>query len=241
MTPPVSNRPQLKGYAGAHAGMIKNPVGEKYSNIGFNAGAKLDYKNTYLKAELQAGTAVGAEVKLGHEFDLGKNIGLDTYGTASINIGKDQTDYREVEYKSVYHSAFNPDAKPYVHNEKYTFDSKWTSGEQKMGVGAQLTFKAKNIKFGAGIEAGTRRTLQDKDITLQAPKTDIEYVETDPNTGAQVRDKQHYEYSYTLETHKKTGYVTGTAFVDAKVSKHVDVFADGALNQGFKAGVRWTF
>lgn len=240
MTLPVSNRPQLKGYVGAHAGMIKNPVGEKYSNIGLNAGAKLDYKNTYLKTELQAGTAVGAEVKLGHEFDLGKNIGLDTYGTASINIGKDQTDYREVEHKGIYHSAFNPDAEPYVRGKKYGIHAKWTSGEKRMGVGAQLTFKAKNVKFGAGIEAGTRSTLQEDDIKVQI-KTNVEFLETDPNTGTQVRDIQHFETPVTIETHKKTGYVTGTAFVDAKVSKHLNVFADGALNQGVKAGVRWTF
>ena len=231
-----------QGYVQAQAGMLKNPINEKSSDIGVGLGGRLNYKNTYLDAKLKAGTAIGAEVKLGHEFDLGNNFGLDTYGTASIYKGKDKTDNSNFEYKSVYNSAFNRDAQPHVWEESYNYDSKWTSGEKRMGVGAQLTFKAKNIKFGAGIEAGTRSTLQDKNITLQTPVTDIEYIETNDFTGAQVRDKRHFGGdTKTLDVHKSTTYITGTAFVDAKVSKHINLFANGRLNQGAEAGVRWTF
>ncbi len=231
-----------QGYAQAQTGMLKNPANEKSLNIGVGIGGKLNYKNTYLDANLKAGTTIGAEVKLGHEFNLGKGFGLDTYGTASIYRGKDKTDTSEFTYTDVYHSAFNKDAQPQVRQETYKYDSKWTSGEKRMGLGAQLTFKAKNVKFGVGIEAGTRSTLQDKDITLKTPVTDIEYIETNDFTGAQVRDKRHFGGdTRTLDVHKSMGYVTGTAFVDGKVSEHINLFANGRFNQGIEVGAKWTF
>ena len=72
MTTPISKKVQTEVYAQGNAGVLRNPAGENFSNIGAALGGEINYKGTYLKAEAGIGTAVTGKVELGHEFDIGK-------------------------------------------------------------------------------------------------------------------------------------------------------------------------
>ena len=72
MTIPISKKVQTEFYAQGNAGVLRNPAGENFSNIGAALGGEINYKGTYLKAEAGAGTALSGRVELGHEFDIGK-------------------------------------------------------------------------------------------------------------------------------------------------------------------------
>lgn len=77
MTIPISKKVQTEFYAQGNAGVLRNPAGENFSNIGAALGGEINYKGTYLKAEAGAGTALSGRVELGHEFDIGKNLGFE--------------------------------------------------------------------------------------------------------------------------------------------------------------------
>lgn len=70
---------QTEVYAQGNAGVLRNPAGENFSNIGAALGGEINYKGTYLKAEAGIGTAVTGKVELGHEFDIGKNLGFEIF------------------------------------------------------------------------------------------------------------------------------------------------------------------
>ena len=201
----------FKGYAQAGAGIIRNPAKENYLNVGATLGGEANYKGTYLRAEVGAGTAFTGKAQFGHEFELKPNVGLDLSAKAQISSGTSQNQF---------HVTVNAD--DYTERAYH----KWHPGEARLGGAAQLSFKSKQAKVGLGIEGGVRQSLS-PDITV---KYDIMNKDGSFTTG-----------SVGHNGNKSKGYVTPTVSADVKLGKsNFSFVANADMYQG-QAGFRYTF
>ena len=143
MTTPISKKVQTEVYAQGNAGVLRNPAGENFSNIGAALGGEINYKGTYLKAEAGIGTAVTGKVELGHEFDIGKNLGFEIFSKAQTIRNLKSNSYH-TEFDTRMNGEINE--VPYSIGNLHTGDAKWYSGETRLGAAAKLNFKSKNAK-----------------------------------------------------------------------------------------------
>ena len=222
MTKPISAKPAVttKGYAQANLGIIQNAAGENYTNIGATLGVQANYKNTYMKGEAGAGTALTGKIELGHEFDIGKNMGLDLSAKGQYSRAMQKSSFH-AEVQEVSQTSQN--GVVYTTKNGATIESRWHASEMRLGTQAELTFKTKRAKFGVGVEGGMRRS----------GSTDIhmDYVSTD---GLRV--------TIDKNLNKKLGYVTPTFDTEIQLGRksNFSFVANADRFQG-QAGIRYTF
>lgn len=213
---------QVSGYAQANVGIIKNLADEKYANIGAALGGEINYKGTYLKAEAGAGTALTGKFELGHEFDLGKNMGLDISAKATAN---------KTLKSSKLMSNFNYNVNGIL--GEMSSVTTWHPGEVRVGLQPELTFKSKNdkFKFGVGVEGGWRKST--------SPDIEQNYsLEYKREAGSSV----NLNHTLKMDLNKSCAYITPTVSAEVKLGKKGDflLVANADMYQG-QAGIRYTF
>ena len=236
MTIPISKKVQTEFYAQGNAGVLRNPAGENFSNIGAALGGEINYKGTYLKAEAGAGTALSGRVELGHEFDIGKNLGFEISSKAQTIRNLKSNSYH-TEFDTRMNGEIN--GVPYSIGNLHTGDSKWYSGETRLGAAAKLNFKSKNAKFGIGLEGGMRKSTA-RDVSFYF--ADHESVTVSVNGERPETVTLGAECTQHLNLNQKNGYITPTVSAEVNLGKKsgFSFVANADLYQG-QAGIRYTF
>lgn len=234
MTDAITNntKPQVKAYAQANAGIVHNPAGKNFSNIGATLGGEVNYKSTYLKAQGGAGTALSGKIELGHEFDIGKNMGLEVSAKAQTTRSLVTNELQYNSNKKTNYKLGN--GIQYETNFSDEVEVNWKPGETRVGMGTKLNFKSKLAKIGIGVEGGMRKSTN-KDVNLDLSR----HVEI-PVTG----NTTYIDYNPQLKVKlkEKKGYITPTVSAEVKMGKksNLSFVADADMYQG-KAGIRYTF
>lgn len=236
MADPITNKPVVTGYAQVNAGIVRNPAAECFSNLGAAVGGEVNYRGTYLKAEAGAGSALTGKAELGHEFDIGKNMGLDISAKAQTT-----KNLRANNYHTEFDTRMNSEISgvPYSMGNLHIGDAKWYSGETRLGAGAELNFKSKNAKFGIGLEGGMRKSTA-KDVNFHF--ADHMSVSTAVNGGEPKTVTLNAEHIEHLNLSQKRGYITPTVSAEVNLGKKsgFSFVANADLYQG-QAGIRYTF
>ena len=239
-------RVQVNIYAQANGGIIKNPIDEKFSNIGAALGGEVSYKGTYLRGEAGVGTALSGKLEAGHEFDLGKNFGLDLSAKAqaakSLKANSLTTtfDTRTSGTIAVENGATGEyENVPFSLGRFQQESSTWKPGENRVGVQAELTYQNDIVKLGLGVEGGMRKSTS-PDIDHQF--TNNESIEFSINGGKPEKVELNAAYSYQKNQNIRTGYITPTVSAEVKFGKNSNFsfVANGDMYQG-QAGIRYTF
>lgn len=213
MTQPIKNnsKAQVKVYAQANEGVVHNPAGENFSDIGAKLGGEVNYKGTYLKAQAGAGTSLSGKVELGHEFDIGKNMGLDISAKAQTTRSLYENKSHFTENVHIENTINSLDIKKDIMTE-------WHSGETRFGLNAKMNFKSRIAKVCLGLEGGMRKSTV-PDVAIQESMT---------NVTLNLGEKKGY-ITPTVSAEVKMGKNSNFSFV-----------ADADLYQG-QAGIRYTF
>lgn len=203
------------GYAQANAGFIRNAANEGYTNLGATIGGEVNYKGTYLRAAVGEGTVLTGKIEAGHEFDIGKNMGLDL----SANAQASRSNYTNQVVHTL-NANYNDNGE--VKNLQANSSASWQPGETRVGAKAQLTFKSSAAKFGVGLEGGMRRSVS----------ADIVFHDTVNGT----------EHKTEIDRNKTKGFVTPTVSAEVKLGKksNFSFVANADMYQG-QAGIRYTF
>lgn len=143
MTQPIVNtqpkeQPRVTYNAGLQAG-VKEYGADKIALFGATGGAKVEYKGFHAGADVSVGTALGANLEVGKEFDINKNWGLDLSANASHTVsmlGKSQIHIK--------HDIQGVENTPYAHAE-------WRPGVTSAGVKAMANYTSNNGKFNFGV------------------------------------------------------------------------------------------
>ncbi len=237
MTTPITEQPkvQVKGYAQANTGVVINPAGESYSNIGATLGGEVNYKNSYIKAEGGAGTALSGKVELGHEFDIGKNMGLDISAKAQAT--------RSRQSKNFTFNASQMDVE--INGQNYPNECsakasvKRNSGETRLGGGVKLNFKSKNVKLGIGVEGGMRKTTTN-DVNINLTSNIV--LENNIRKTEPLNIHKTESLNIFKDLGQQKGYITPTVSAEVNFGKKsgFSFVANADLHQR-QAGIRYTF
>ena len=240
----MGNGIEKSGYVQLHTGGVHNPAGRSYDNTGIGVGGKLNYKGTYLSAELAGGTAMAGKVQLGHEFDLGKNFGLDLSAKAQGSFATkrskndthiDLTTTQALTYKDEQTGAVKQESATI--GDRFDIHTDWVDGETRLGAGAQFTFKSKNFKIGLGAEAGKRSTIAND--ANHHVESHIRAVYTDNEGKQQVIDNNKV-YNKTFDIGKTKTYITPTVSAELNLGKKFSLMANGDMHQQ-QVGIRYNF
>ena len=233
MTNPVSNKVQVTGYAGVQAGIIKSLSDNAYLNSGATLGGQVSYKGTFLRGQVEAGTALGGKVELGHTFDIGRNMGLELSAKAQMNKSLIGNNSYNVKFENNF-NINNQNASVEIPSHS-DFSTNWKGGETRLGASAKLTFGSEKARFGVGIEAGSRKGNQPNMAFSTESNTSVD-VTTNQKTET---INQNYS-SVVVNSNKSSFYATPTISADVKLNKHLSLNANADLQQG-QIGVRWNF
>ena len=223
----MGNDLKVTGYVQAQAGYVLND--NAFLNAGVTAGGALNYKGTFIKGEAGAGTALAGKIELGHDFDLGKNMGL-TFSAkaqhATSLIAKDNvTLVQNVEVAT----------QNGTYQAQNLYVNEWSKADTKFGGDLMLTKQFKRAKIGLGIEAGA----------MKSGAPNIDYT---GNVNVNVFNDQsnsQFEYQDVLSYQQKTKYapyVTPRINAEIQLDKkgHFSAIADGTMYDG-QAGIRYNF
>ena len=241
MTEPLSNKVQLTAYAGVQGGVIKSPTDKAYTNSGAILGGEINYKGTFLRGQVEAGTALGGKLELGHTFDIGRNMGLELSAKAQFNkslIGNN-TYNASADVVHNYDLNVTDNQNAYLVNVtspvSSDFSTSWKGGETRIGLGAKYTFGSNKVKFGIGAEAGFRKGNQPNMTYTLESNSDMKL------SSNENQHNYHQEYSSVVVEGNNSGfYATPTVSADIKLNNHLSLNANADLQQG-QLGVRWNF
>ena len=202
--------------------IVVSAKNDTYLNVGAVLGGEANYKGTFARAEVGLGTALNGKVELGHEFGIGKNMGLELSAKAQTSRSLVDKNIASVIAQTAYNSDnFNVEQKTVSKKE-------WHSGMDRLGAGVKLTFGSKKAKFGVGFESGIAKgTAPDKNLSALS----LIYLDQDIVAEAKPNIRIHNKASY---------YGTPTVSADIKLSKNLSFNANADLNQA-QAGIRWNF
>lgn len=176
------------------------------TNMGFTVGHKYEKNGTFIKSEIGVGSSAEAQLKFGHTIDLNKNLSLELAGKGEIS--------RALTKNSGYSISTN------VGDTNERFSYSLNNGYVKAGAGAELNFKGKNFKLGAGVETGYYDNLN-RNI----------HVELKTNDTSIIHD---------VNTRKAKLYVSPTVSAEYNVNKNLSVVANADIHKQ-NIGVSWTF
>ena len=246
MTNPVSksNKVQFTGYAGAQAGLVRNVSNEIYANAGAMLGGEINYKGTFLRAQIGRGTATSKSVELGHTFDIGRNMGLELSAKAQ--------DSRSLIAKGDACATINSKAQGtvtdknketgenaqvlYNYSDSAKIKTKWSMADSRLGGQAKLTFGSSTARFGVGVEAGIHYDNK--------PTVGYNYSSNYTLDADIYGEKKTIQFQSkadgTLVENTTKGYVTPAVSADIKLNKHLSFNANADLYQA-QAGIRYNF
>ena len=226
MTQPITtNTTPVKTNAYVQAeGGVNNYTNARGLNLGATLGGEINKGGTYANAEIGYGTAFKARAEVGHEFNIGKNMGLELSGNA---------EYKKSTTPSAFHSSFSA--------EGYTMSrtNEWHDGLKKAGASLMMTFNGKkgNVKIGAEVGA----------YANSAPNISHNYTINEDTTIATVDNNETIiSKSYTAELRyngKNSGaYITPKISAELKLDKTGNWSAVANADAfGGNAGIRYTF
>lgn len=226
MTQPITtNTTPVKTNAYVQAeGGVNNYTNARRLNLGATLGGEINKDGTYANAEIGYGTAFKARAEVGHEFNIGKNMGLELSGNA---------EYKKSTTPSAFHSSFSA--------EGYTMSrtNEWHDGLKKAGASLMMTFNGKkgNVKIGAEVGA----------YANSAPNISHNYTINEDTTIATVDNNETIiSKSYTAELRyngKNSGaYITPKISAELKLDKTGNWSAVANADAfGGNAGIRYTF
>ena len=224
MTQPITNTTPVKANAYVQVeGGVNNYTNARGLNLGATLGGQINKGKTYANAEVGYGTTFKARAEVGHEFNIGKNMGLDLSANA---------EYKKSTVSSSYTTSLR------TNNAMVIDSNKWHDGLKKAGAALMMTFNGKkgNIKIGAevGAYANSAPNIshnytinEDTKVTVDNNETIIRKTHTaelrynGKNSGAYITPKISAELKLG-----KTGNWSAVANADAF---------------GGNAGIRYTF
>lgn len=211
---------QTKAYVQAEGG-VNNYVNNKGVNLGATIGGELSKGNTYAKAEVGCGTALKAEAEIGHEFDIGKNMGLEL----SANAASVESMIPTVLYESTIIRRENGTL------EEWKRHTKWLDGIKKAGGAMMLSFHGKKGNVKAGLEMGAYKNT--------APNV---VYSTDVNTEDKDGNVNVYNATSIYEGHYSGFYATPKVSAELNLGKkdNWSLVADADIF-GANAGIRFNF
>jgi len=210
---------KTEAYVQVNAGAYDASKGDLKTDIGARLGGEVEKGGTYAKAEVGYGTALRANLEAGHEFNIGKNMGLELSANAQY-----LRDNSESSYSSTITHSVN--STPYESSIK----KGWHDGFKKLGASAMLNFKGKagNIKFG--VEGGYR--------TNNAPDiSNTLHTEVTNENKTEIR-----EDTIMIKGRRSGAYVTPKVSAELNLGKnsHWALTANADKFQG-SAGIKYTF
>lgn len=221
MTQPITNTTPVKTNAYVQVeGGVNNYTNTQELNLGATLGGQISKAGTYANAEVAYGTAFKAKAEIGHEFNIGKNMGLELSGNA---------EYVKSNTTSEYRSNFSLDA----NGEKTSLsnNNRWHDGLKKAGGTLMMTFAGKRGNVKAGVEVGG--------YTNNAPNIYTNYnVSVEDENGNKNNFQGHQEF----KSHNSGMYATPKISAELKLGKtgNCSVIAN-ADKFGGNAGVRFKF
>ena len=243
MTNPLKNV-KLTGYTGVQAGAVRNASNETYANAGAILGGEVNYKGTFLKGQVEAGTALGSKLELGHTFDIGRNMGLEISANAQRSMGLASSKGQkgnDIPYSISTGVSINTESGE-LHEINYNEQGSvkaggsWRKSDSRYGLQAKLTFGSEKARFGAGIEAGmhsdNRPTVSYESIN----NTTIDVIIGDKK----ISDNYSQNVQGVVVSQKTKGFVTPTLSADINLGKGFSLNAKADFYQG-SAGIRYNF
>lgn len=224
MTQPITNTTPVKANAYVQVdGGVNNYTNTRELNLGATLGGQVKKGGTYANAEVGYGTAFKAKAELGHEFNLGKNMGLELSGNA---------EYKKATTPSTLYTSFT------AGNTTISNSNKWHDGLKKAGTSLMMTFHGKkgNIKVGAEVGAYTNSAPNiSQNYTINEDKK-----MTVDNNETNMRESHTAEFSYNGKN--SGGYITPKISAELNLGKKGNWSAvANASVFGGNAGIRYTF
>lgn len=225
MTQPITtNTTPVKTNAYVQAeGGVNNYTNARGLNLGATLGGEINKGGTYANAEIGYGTAFKAKAEVGHEFNIGKNMGLDLSANA---------EYKKSTVSSTYTTSLR------TNNAMVIDSNKWHDGLKKAGTALMMSFHGKkgNIKIGAEVGAYANSAPNiTKNYTINEDKK-----LTVNNKETIIRETHNAEFSYNGSNSGM--YVTPKISAELNLGKkgHWSAVANADAFGG-NAGIRYTF
>ena len=224
MTQPITNTTPVKANAYVQVeGGVNNYTNARELNLGASLGGQINKGKTYANAEVGYGTTFKARAEVGHEFNIGKNMGLELSGNA---------EYIKSTVSNTYTTSLR------TNNAMVIDSNKWHDGLKKAGTALMMSFHGKkgNIKIGAevGVYANSAPNIT-KNYTINEDKK-----LTVNNKETIIRETHNAEFSYNG---KNSGaYITPKISAELKLDKTGNWSAVANADAfGGNAGIRYTF
>ena len=232
MTEPVSKKLQVSGYTGLQAGVIKSPTDKAYANAGAILGGEANYKGTFLRGQVEAGTALGGKLELGHTFDIGENMGLELSAKTEINKSLTSNNTFNAGTKNINSLTLvnTGDCSQVVNvnvplNSEYS--ASWKGGETRTGMAAKLTFGSKKAKFSIGAEAGFRKgNRPDMAYSFEGNST------IDILVNGQVQSQKTVASAFCTSKTNNQLYATALVSADLQTGKQTHLKLNADLQRG---------
>lgn len=223
MTQPITNTPvKANAYVQVEGG-VNNYTNTRKLNLGATLGGQIKKGSTYANAEVGYGTAFKAKAEVGHEFNIGKNTGLDLSANA---------EYKKSTLSSSYTTSFRTD------NTMVLDSNKWHDGLKKAGASLMMAFHGKKGNVKVGAEVGT--------YANSAPNITRNYTISEDkkltvnNKETIIRETHNAEFSYNGKN--SGGYITPKISAELNLGKKGNWSAVANANAfGGNAGIRYTF
>lgn len=232
-TPEIKASTPLKkeAYAQIQAGAYSPTAGKAKLNVGALLGGEISKNGTYANAEVGLGSSFSASVKVGHEFNIGKNMGLELSANG---------EYLRNNFESTFKSHMEINSPNW--QEQAGLKTTWHDGYKKAGAGLSLNFNGEKGNIKIGVEGGysTNNTPQ---ITHQydAQKTQNATIQTTAQ-DVNITSVQNKTVKMSYNGHQAGAYITPTISAELNLGKsgHWSAVMDADRFQG-NAGIRYTF
>lgn len=229
MTTHITNAPvKAQAYVQVEGG-VNNYTNTLQSNVGGVFGGQISKGGTYANAEVGYGTSFKAKVEVGHEFNIGKNMGLEISANAQhVNSNSDST-YSVNMMSNNSHDTV-----------EYSTTTSWKDGLKKMGGALALNFKGKKGNIKAGVEVGAYKNNAPDIYNQITHQTVVE----ENNAETQETNKKFYYNSVACgkQQHNAGVYVTPKVSAELNLGKQGNwSLVANADKFGGNAGVRFKF
>lgn len=225
MTQPITNTTPVKTNAYVQVeGGKNNYVNDQELSLGATLGGQIQKGGTYANAEVGYGTTFKAKAEVGHEFNIGNNMGLELSGNA---------EYKKSTMPTVLHSSLT------VGRNSIEGVDKWHNGLKKAGISLMMTFQGKKGNVKVGAEVGT--------YSNSAPNISKNYTINDDTTQIVDGNETIIRESHTADI-SYNGKKSGENYVTPKISAELNLDKKGHWSAvananlfGGNAGIKYTF
>ena len=153
----------LKPYAKTQGGVLSLPKNFTLGYASENIGLRLSNGKTYFEADAGIGTAATANLSFGHEFNIGKNLGLElsangSYANDLINRNLSITVHNNIDVQEeIYNGETHMYTYEYQYNDEHQYNCKYAKTNASATGKATLNIHPNDkLTFKAGGYAGVR-------------------------------------------------------------------------------------